>query len=387
MPNANFRTFQQVGKLVTDIVKQATGRDAVSNLDMDYVSVAQKEFVEQITGSGGMITFDGQPIQTLRNICVNVPLIQSGSGDPSPENIRPIKTYNKLHIYHTGKNIFGGEFLRDTFKTAIPSANLGADYISFLSSSNAINALTYPLRGKFKENTRYTFLFMVRKSSGVSLNMRLSYTDGSYDDFTLSETASTKQLFTFVSDSNKTVNYIYKRNVGGTTYIYYNESGIFEGVLTADDFEAYHGETIEINTDEFASGYLDNNTGKIAVDSAIDVPDFEGGWTLTEDTTNWTAEYPDKKDGTETAWSSHFPTTTYADDKNVTLLTTGQSTLADLVAYQSAQITAETPIQVAYLLEVLQELSFTPIALTTFEGYNAIWSDAGDIDVTYQEIV
>lgn len=41
MPNTNFQTFHQMGQAINEVVRQATGRDAVQNIDMDHVTVAQ----------------------------------------------------------------------------------------------------------------------------------------------------------------------------------------------------------------------------------------------------------------------------------------------------------------------------------------------------------
>ncbi|MBQ1571616.1 MAG: hypothetical protein IIZ78_10860 [Clostridiales bacterium] len=43
MPNTNFQTIHQMGQAINEVVRQATGRDAVQNIDMDFVTVAFKK--------------------------------------------------------------------------------------------------------------------------------------------------------------------------------------------------------------------------------------------------------------------------------------------------------------------------------------------------------
>ena len=74
--------------------------------------------------------------------------------------------------------------------------------------------------------------------------MRIYYTDGTY--LTVTGYGTEKSTNVFVTNANKTVRNVTKTNSGGTTSLYYDESGIFEGVLTADDFVAYSGTTKSI---------------------------------------------------------------------------------------------------------------------------------------------
>ena len=48
--------------------------------------------------SGGMVSVNAK-------FEVDIPLVQSGSGDPSTTNIRPIKGYSRLLLYYSGRNL------------------------------------------------------------------------------------------------------------------------------------------------------------------------------------------------------------------------------------------------------------------------------------------
>ena len=176
--------------------------------------------------------------------------IQTGEGDPSPENVRPITGHDGFTRTRTVKNIWGGDALRDSILTSMPNST---DYptnrvISFLASATVVQPLMTDsgLLGRFKENTQYT-LILTGYNSGSSTkttNLRFNYTDGTATNIDFNSTDATKQTTVAVTTANKTLYSISKRNSSNRTYVYYDESGLFEGVLTASEFESYKGTSI-----------------------------------------------------------------------------------------------------------------------------------------------
>lgn len=61
------------------------------------------------TASGGVANFKTDMIAPLKGCKVNFLPKQSGSGDPSPTNIRPISGWDGVEVYQTGVNIWDGE--------------------------------------------------------------------------------------------------------------------------------------------------------------------------------------------------------------------------------------------------------------------------------------
>ena len=100
MNNTNCQTIHQMGQAINKVVRQATGRDAVENIDMDHVTVAQTKHYEEISVSGDIVSFitqiGGQP---LEKCIVQIDPVQEGSGEPSPENIRPITNWQGANIH------------------------------------------------------------------------------------------------------------------------------------------------------------------------------------------------------------------------------------------------------------------------------------------------
>ena len=66
-------------------------------------SVKEPE-TEEATATGNPVTFTTGVKKNLVQCKVPFAASQSGSGDPSPSNIRPINGWNALHVYHSGED-------------------------------------------------------------------------------------------------------------------------------------------------------------------------------------------------------------------------------------------------------------------------------------------
>ena len=194
--------------------------------------------------NGDLVTIsDGADNIPVRDLVVNIEPLQAGSGDPSPDNVRSISGWTGSVVYRSNKNLLGGNLLRDTIKRCMPSSVDDATNRTITFSYNATttsNNLAFILNDKWKENTRYTFI-VTASGSTSKLNMKLDYTDGTSVYLPTPSAANTKETIVFTSAANKTVKVLYKSAISGNTTVYYDESGIFEGVFTASDFVPYVG--------------------------------------------------------------------------------------------------------------------------------------------------
>ena len=58
------------------------------------------------TATGNPLTFETDLARPLKSLIANFLPVQSGTGDPSPTNIRPITGWTGLDVWHGGKNLF-----------------------------------------------------------------------------------------------------------------------------------------------------------------------------------------------------------------------------------------------------------------------------------------
>ena len=169
-----------------------------------------------------------------------------------------------IDVRITGKNLWGGADLVNGVKTSIPSATEGTDYIGFASNATASGYFTEGM--KFKENTQYTFLFTLQNPSVSRSNMRIAYTDGTFSNV-MNVSDNTKRTMVVVTDANKTVIGLEKRNAGGETRLFYNECALLEGVKTFDNFVPYVGHSYKAVFDTpIYGGSYDCLTGIVTSD-------------------------------------------------------------------------------------------------------------------------
>ena len=74
---------------------------------MAAASVAKKLVKLIATSATGIVSFDTNVEMPTKVICEFSP-VQEGTGDPSPDNVRPISGWTGCEIGHTGKNLFDG---------------------------------------------------------------------------------------------------------------------------------------------------------------------------------------------------------------------------------------------------------------------------------------
>lgn len=313
---------------------------------------------------------------------------QSGSGEPSPDNVRPISGWTEVSVTRTGVNVWGGETLADDIVSKVPDATKDTTekVVAYTASniSNITNLFT-----KFKPNTRYTAI--IRMKGGVP-NMMFKYTDGTSTGISVGVTVSTE---------GKTVQCIAGQWQTGSSSMYYDQSGIFEGVKTEDDFEPYQGETV---TESLGSTYYGGKVDFVSGEgsSTMGVADL-GALNWTFDSANNRFQSVDltaTAKGNATAVMPNmlcecYPVFKASDTATttlgITLFTSGQyvylrvidanySTLADFE-------TAVTGKKVCYELATPTTISTSAEEIELLKGKNVIWTDGDDILIEYKALL
>ena len=55
--------------------------------------------------SGNIVSFDAPRAAPLRSLRIGIDPVQAGTGDPSPDNVRPISGWSAVDLWRTGKNL------------------------------------------------------------------------------------------------------------------------------------------------------------------------------------------------------------------------------------------------------------------------------------------
>ena len=304
------------------------------------------------TQTGNLVSFNTGMKLPLKSMTVGIDPVQRGEGDPSPDNIRPITGWTGMNIYHTDQNLIGGTVFRDAIKAYMPGATIDTEnkIISYSAGANTVDTfvgrMIAPMHKIIKPNTAYTFILTYKKlSSSKSSNMRIYYSDGTYLDVPAVSEYSTKETKVVVTNSAKTPTSLSKRNGGSTTHVYYDECGVFEGVLTSADFTAYKEKQKLISWQTEAGtvygGTLDVTTGVLTVTwaniASYDGETLPGRW------------------------------------------------ISDRDVYASGT-TPTTGAQVVYELAEPVEYTLSATEILTMNGLNNIWADTGNVTATYWKI-
>jgi hypothetical protein len=130
--------------------------------------------------------------------------------------------------------LFGGELFADKIveMSGSKDAASGTVYISGWAASGKIAF------APFKANTQYTFIIKASVANAGNPCLAIFYTDGTKDVLPYITDANTPTIVTKTSASGKTVESLSGGWYSDTTF-YYNECGIFQGVLSASDFKPY----------------------------------------------------------------------------------------------------------------------------------------------------
>lgn len=368
--------------------------------------------------SGAVVAIsDGADGVPSKGYTLNIKPHQAGSGDPSPDNVRPISGYTSVDVVRAGKNLLGGRQLADDIVSAVNSPtntyigeNADGNYVTFQAGSVTADKNFTP-NIKFKERTQYTFILrLTRYTVGTNLNanIQVRYTDGTARAaYFNADSEAAVYTIAYTSLSGKTVDHFELAFGDGRTYLFYDESGIFEGVVTTDDFVPYEGQIESI--------FFPTSAGTVYGGTLVKNADGSGTLSVAYEKQEWDGssdeEWNDYPLGNGffrssispdpaiqsygNGWCDIMPTLSSfvgtgivfgINSRYVFLLQSktlfGVSTVAELRTYLS-----EHPINVVYRRNTPQKYTIPAsdmAKILTLKGINTVWMSAdGTIDLEY----
>lgn len=201
------------------------------------------------TASGAVASFsDGADNVPLKSCIVQVEPVQEGSGDPSPENVRPISGFTGVEVQRTGVNVWDEEWELGGYA----GANGTPWEISDRIRSKTTNYIPIKPSTAYFNNCSYVVYFFYYDGSKVYL----SYTN-----------IQSKAVFT--TPTNAYYMRFFVIPPYGTTY---NHDISINYPSTDHDYHAYTGNSYNISWETEAGtvygGILDVTTGELVVDRA-----------------------------------------------------------------------------------------------------------------------
>ena len=380
---------------------KATG-DAISALDAQVIASMPHD-----TASGSIASFPDGAAMPVRDCSVAIEPVQSGSGDPSPDNVRPISGFTGLNVYGTGVNVWDeetvGGVLNSNGTVTVSDARLVTSYIPIKPGETYCVAIPYNVRGRsaFYDASKAFLSYygdcpVANTPSVFPNNGSISGSAGAY-------------YFTFIAPQNA---FYFRYNIVSSYGATYHNDISINYPSTDTDYHAYVGTTLPVSWQSEAGtvygGTLDVTTGKLTVDRAI----------VDLGTLNWAKGSIDAAGAVyHTRWynntvsnmggavdtangiCSHYtvvPYTGTSSDVNV-LLNGKRDNVASseyrgyiqIVDSAKDNLTAEefkaamSGVMFVYVLSTTIEVQLTPAEITTLLGTNNIFADCGDTTVSY----
>lgn len=353
--------------------------------DITYSGTLDKE----VSGDIASID-DGDERYPVKSLKAQIEPIQSGSGTPSPDNVRPISGRTVVNTQRTGVNVWDEEWEKGVIssngqptgdnnnirsKNFIPVTPQTQYYIK-VPTANASTPFTVIIYGYDAETN---FVKRIKYSSGNAV-------------FTTSDNGI--RYIKFCTVATDGVSY------GGT---YKNDISI-NYPSTDTDYHAYNGNTYTTTLGRTVyGGTLDVVSGELVVDRAMVVLDGTEAWGKDGDLRGYHRFYVENNDiKKQTNYIGHIVTNacevvnTYAyfagfsGEMAVTaysimtnlfnylyLISQSLSSVADVKAYL-----ASNPLQVVYELATPQTYQLDPQTISLLHGNNNVWSD-GEVEMVY----
>lgn len=328
-----------------------------------------EELLPTESASGSIVSFlDGQSVFPMKSLKVNLEPIQDLShGDPSPSNICPISGWDEVETNVTGVNVWDEEYLNGYYS----SSGTFVSNSKQLCSKNMIRVLPdtsyYFKLGNFSGNQGQAVCFYDANKNFLS---------------------RTLNIYNFTTPSDCCYINI---NIGSNYGATYNHDISINYPSTDHDYHAYQGRTITTTLPQTVyGGTLDVVSGVLTVDRAM--VDFGTlNWTYVSGGSYFYAVISNKAKGFDNIVCSAYETAPRAGVENLqdgqivggmndTAVYIKDSRYTDATAFK----TAMNGVQLCYELATPQTYQLTPQEVQTLLGQNNVWSEQGDVDVTYK---
>lgn len=382
---------------------KATG-DEINQLKEDLTAIAIRPTV-----SGSIASFnDGAEDVPMKSLVVNIEPVQSGSGDPSPSNIRPISGWNAVEINRIGKNLLN----YDAWKT-VTGIRCSLVWENNGVTITATGNDAYTAYGNMPQAS----LIQVKEGIVITLSWEES-TNNSGTVYILDQNnrvvasannSTAKQIIYTVESGVNLLKYRFGVAQSGVSISYKN---IMFRITGDNTFEPYAANTItnQLPTTVYG-GRLDVVSGELVIDTAIQrITSFGGKSGFSNVDMGYTTAYNALID--PTGLTTGTPPSVYKCNIGKTVALNGDTSIqsgaydnevvftVDYIAAAEVRVSFPKSIGLDTLAKLNQYLTdnevyfsyrsstkttvqLTPQEVTTLLGANNVFADAGSVNVIY----
>lgn len=224
---------------------------------MDYRRKIIANSPHLMSASGAVVSFSDGADLPLKSLLVDIEPVQSGTGDPSPTNIKPISGWSAVNVTRTGKNLVA-PFVDGTSTSKGISITYANNLITFVGTSTGTNASS-PNKYFYHNGESSPLLLKAGVTYTASLYGRVSFTNKlrlifTYESSTRLYYDSYDGVWTFTPDADVIITQACLRlpTTGSTADI----SAYFqlEEGSTATPYEPYNGVNVSIDLGQTVYG-------------------------------------------------------------------------------------------------------------------------------------
>lgn len=333
------------------------------------------------TVTGEIASFEAEENTGIKSLKAYINPTQSGSGNPSPTNIRPISGWDSVNVTECGFNLWDEQWELGKFNTTTGENT---------SSTIQIRSKNYiPIKGGiqyyFKTSGAMWCIFFDSNKTAIPSNAPSGYVVSG------NSVMLGTSYMTFTAPSNACYMRFYLLGEYGTTYK--NDISI-NYPSTDHEYHAYNGQTITKSLGRTVyGGEVDLVSGELVIDRKILTIDGSTHSVSITGAYSYATVYPaDYFEGVPTIASDGWlcneglvNSTNFGVNANYGYLYLKPdfynqigSTNEELNGFFSSN-----PMQIVIPMPNLVTYSLTPEQISTILGINNIWADSGNVRVVY----
>lgn len=337
------------------------------------------------SASGVVATFsDGADNLPLKSLVVDINPVQSGAGDPSPSNIRPISGWNGVNLTRCGKNLC--EPTETVYKNENGSWFNGTDIASVKSALNSLPVGVYTISFKFSVLTTVSGA----TSWGILIHNTVSgYIDGRQTaQHNSGETLTFAKTLTITESNQGKFDHVYMYSGGGNHADVYWYDFQLELGSTATPYEPYNGVNVLVDLGRTVyGGTLNPLTGVLTVTHISDIQKLSA-YNVVSTGTN-TVHYRLFDSAFNTSLPKNQDSGNFSNvAKNV--YNSGDTTHfypnisnGRIELWLPIGTNTNTDVQIVCELATPFEIQLTPQQIRTLYGNNTIFADTGNVALEY----
>ena len=336
------------------------------------------------TASGSIASFsDGADDIPLKSCIVRVEPVQAGSGDPSPENERPITGWTGCEVQRTEVNIWDEELkvgaINSDGSISTATSRRTTSFIPVVGGAEYCLSAPYPNRGRgaFYDAGKN----LIEYYSDFPTTIATEVGGGRYK--TVFDTPNNARYFryTIAERYGTTYNHDISINYPSTDSSYHPYTGQTYPITFPSEAGTVYGAYVDVTGGELVVTHAEVDMGTLAWAKSsgrggyfwVDLPLRKIGSALTSSLYPYYRTRP----ATYASASVGLYQETLTSDKFVDIYDPSYSDVAEIVSVLNGQ-------QLVYELAEPIHYPLTPTEIKTLLGTNNIWSNTGDVSVEYR---